>query len=1545
MLFAAVPFAKAQERVVVPESRTLTQSEAFGNASLLRQHAKLASRSLSESQLAQAIHQPAFSTVNLGGQKIVPNFGEEVPRFGGFMLSSSAWYEDTPDFGIYSIPCDVPAVITPVAIMPETIYANGGGTVTSDGKYLFTFWVVSNNTITAIYNLCYDINTQELSVLKSGNADPSSIATDMTYDNYTGKIYGSFFGVEENNTLGIYFAEMDPATMVSTPICPLEKPYRGISATLDGTLYAIDEDGAFGTVDKKTGEFTLIKNTGLATTYVTSAAIDPNTGVFYYAYTTQTSSSLLAIDCATGASSQVYAMPNGEQFSGLYFPPMAAVAKAPGAPTIEGIDFKGTNLRGTVTFEAPAALADGSAPKTGETLRYEIYANDDLFQSGKDLEYGRSYSITGTVKESGEYQFRVILYNEAGASPAGRGYCYIGNDAPAAVQNVNLEYDNGAMHLTWNPEVGGAHGGYIGNVTFNVYNSDLKLIGEAITKGSFDITIDKMPAVVTEYSYYVEAVADGLKGAKVQSNVVTLGNTPLPYAVDLTKSGAINSWTIINANNDVDAQRRPQTWDHLNGNNVVRLWSNRVDPQPSDDWLMTPTFGVEAGKVYVIRFGMATGNADNTQSFEMCYARSAEIEPMKANAPIIPTTLVTSTQFIPYNVNFVAPYTGDICFGFHGNSPAGTSYLDFTGFSITEGMSTTAPAKATDLNVVVPYDGGLTSSLSWKAPTLDVMGNALTKITRVEVRVDDELVFTGNEVEPGQKSSISYEVSGNGVHKYDITCYNAGGAGLTASVNAYVGVAVPEPVRSAKIVETTPGTVKISWDPVTVDTYGNVINPDFVRYRVVDPNTGKEVLTDLKECECEIQVVKPGQMQAFAVYYVGAYSSAGGNYIIPTAMIPVGDPDTCPYNENCENGRLSHPMGADSYGDGVWTISTDEYFDNLKSRTGDNGYMMMTGYYYQQYMWRDYGSIYTAKVTIDGDYPELSYYFAGLGLLAYGEYGGYNTVTVSVYDYAEDRTITLGSHICEGTIGNWYRRTYDMSQFKGKTVQIIFDGMIVGGLSTSDIQNLMYSSTPLPYVPYVIIDDIRIDSPVEADLAADGITAPAVVNPDQTFDLKLKVRNYGAKKAKDYTVDLYADGELLKSIKNLPAIEPNSAHTVVYTHEAYSPFETGEYTFSYVVNFDNDEYLANNEGNSVTVKVQNTELPAVAVTGEKVENDAVINWDMPTIDITDVLDKNENFENSTYPAFSINSFGPWTLRNFNGSATWGINGLEFPNMGKAFGWILFDPEKIGLTEPTSQGLWGYSSPRFLAAFSHTQGQNEAWAISPDLGGGGGEQTVNFMAKAVTDNYGEEVLAVYYSTTGNEMDDFQLLYNYVSGQLIPMAWDISDNWSRCSFVLPAGARYFAIRSLSSTFVLMIDDISYSYHSPFTELELVGYNVYRNGELLNEAPLADNQLSYTDTPAEDGKYKYNVSVVYNSGISAPSNDVVIEFKNTGAADALAAASKIAVEGTAIVVSGAEFTSIASVDGKTIYSAEGDARVNVSAGVYVVKTNDRVAKVIVR
>lgn len=85
-------------------------------------------------------------------------------------------------------------------------------------------------------------------------------------------------------------------------------------------------------------------------------------------------------------------------------------------------------------------------------------------------------------------------------------------------------------------------------------------------------------------------------------------------------------------------------------------------------------------------------------------------------------------------------------------------------------------------------------------------------------------------------------------------------------------------------------------------------------------------------------------------------------------------------------------------------------------------------------------------------------------------------------------------------------------------------------------------------------------------------------------------------------------------------------------------------------------------------------------------------------------------------------------------------------------------------------------------------------------------------------------------------------------------------------LPEGARYFAIRSCAiGASMLMVDDVTYIPASANTRLEHIGYNVYRNGEKLNDTPVTDTTI--TDTLAQPGFHTYAVTALYNVGESRP------------------------------------------------------------------------------
>jgi hypothetical protein len=116
--------------------------------------------------------------------------------------------------------------------------------------------------------------------------------------------------------------------------------------------------------------------------------------------------------------------------------------------------------------------------------------------------------------------------------------------------------------------------------------------------------------------------------------------------------------------------------------------------------------------------------------------------------------------------------------------------------------------------------------------------------------------------------------------------------------------------------------------------------------------------------------------------------------------------------------------------------------------------------------------------------------------------------------------------------------------------------------------------------------------------------------------------------------------------------------------------------------------------------------------------------------------------------------------------------------------------------------------------------------------------------------------VLYSTTGSDTKSFQSLGTFYS----------SADWTKVSYELPAGAKYFAIRNLGAQYskYLFVDDINYAPAINRGKLRLQGYNIYRDEKLI--ATVAADAASYTDDKLPGGKHTYDVTAVYNDGESA-------------------------------------------------------------------------------
>lgn len=162
-------------------------------------------------------------------------------------------------------------------------------------------------------------------------------------------------------------------------------------------------------------------------------------------------------------------------------------------------------------------------------------------------------------------------------------------------------------------------------------------------------------------------------------------------------------------------------------------------------------------------------------------------------------------------------------------------------------------------------------------------------------------------------------------------------------------------------------------------------------------------------------------------------------------------------------------------------------------------------------------------------------------------------------------------------------------------------------------------------------------------------------------------------------------------------------------------------------------------------------------------------------------------------------------------------------------------------------------------------QSLDWLVSPVLNFGG--QTITFWAYSSSASYLES-MEVRYSTGDPWLPDLMANEPLLSVE-VPAVW------TKYEVEIPAEARHFAIRCTSKDkMALFLDDISYfpgtlnpdkeEHDFGLTYEKLLGFNIYCNGEKINDEPVfADEYLE----SAEPGTYSFEVKAVYEGENGQP------------------------------------------------------------------------------
>lgn len=1423
-----------------------------------------------------------------------------LPNMIGNVIYADGWSQgSTPGAGLNYLPKSAAGEFTLIS-EDASSYRSGG--VVKDGVYYgtsyMTFWGMVYITADAI-----DIETGEV-LYTIDTEDLQAVPLAQTLDPTTNTIYGVTYNATGD---GVQLTKMDysESGVSCTTVASMTQAIRFLACDAQGQLWGVTQEWS-GTgeeavctgsklvkINKATAEITEVGTTGLQPQYISGMAFDHKSGRLFWTVSGTDESGVLAeINTTTGQATILFHYPNEEEIIGLTVLAPAAEDKAPAAVENLALNFANGSTSGTVSFKAPSTLFDGTAGSG--SLTYYINVDGQQKSTGS-CNFSQAVSENLTL-EAGSHNIEVYTTNSVGASPKVSKSIYIGNDQPKAPAAVNLVYEGGQMKLSWDAVTEGANGGYISAVTYKVERvlPSAAVVAENISATSFAEAVAE-PENFVKYQYKVTAQAASVASEPSLSNAISLGNIVPPYYNDFNDDTALENFTILDLDGD------GKSWKIEDGS----AKTNYNSSQNPNDWMITPAMKLEAGKMYHISFKAHNSGATFPEKLKVMLGKQPTEAAMTQT--VLPETTIASNVYADYSADITVDADGLYYIGFNCCSDKDMYYLMVDDLRIEAGVSATAP-DAPELQVIPDASGADKATVKITAPSKAISGAALQSISKIELYRGDALINTFSSVTPGQTlADYADQLPADGDYTYSAIAYNASGAGRVAEVNAYIGVNYPGKVASATVVENaTPGEVTISWEPVTVDANGNPLRSDLVKYNLYAPGESgyfELFKENISGTSYVFQAVEAGS-QKFVQYAVLAVTSRGeAEDGATTDMIPAGTPYDG-MDESFADGSLSYILGI-SGKEIQFELGNDASYTDVASSDADNGFLIAQSQY------GGTGSLFTGKISLAAlTKPGLTINLYKLSdddtnsiAIGYREVG--------TEEWHNLKTVVLGELPAEG----WNKVAVDLGSIAGKTVQFNFD---------IDLNAYQVS----------LLDAIKVGNLLENDVKLASIQAPSSVKAGSDFSVDVTVANEGTQAAANINVDLYKDGEILLS-KKIESLASGDRSQVKFP-VSVSQIQEDPMVFHAVATHTGDADESNNTSDEITVTPRvNASLPVpLNLTGSVNENGAAeLEWSEPDTSGQASQNVDENFEEAEAWA---QEFEGWTFVDEDKLAVGGFEGLDIPGItpGETLAsFFVFDTSDASMLGSYPDSFAAHSGNKYLASLFQYQGQAVSdWAISPALSGNA--QTISFYARSYSAQY-PEAIEILYSTGSNDISEF------VSVKKVAV---VPGEWTLYEFDVPQGATYFAIKSYAAdSFMLMLDD--FSFETSGGSYELKGYNVFRNGEMINSNLL--EELSFVDDFGPNQENAYRVNAVYANGTSKGSNEVKLV---TSGIDVVTG-SKVSVYSApgAILVKGAEGLNIKvyTVDGKLLYNADGKAstRIAVAPAVYVVKAGSVTAKVLVK
>ncbi|MDE6637619.1 MAG: choice-of-anchor J domain-containing protein [Muribaculaceae bacterium] len=1417
----------------------------------------------------------------------------DIPTLMGCVCYADSWVTTgIGKVGIYEIDS---SALNEVSLHEEMLTSYGqvyaGDQYFATLPELYSGWVLSMQ-----YNIYDTKDWTESSVPGDYNFN----ARAMAFDPLTRRAYA----ITRDEEYYYHFAVMDMDTYSYSTISTMgTEDWAALMCSGEGIVYGMKKDGTFVKFNKNLGEYSVIRETGLASTKMTCGTIDAKTGRCFYIHYTDYISDMYEIDLATGTPTFLFSLPEKAQVISLFVPENAISESAPAKASDLSLDFAKNSLKGNFNFHIPEVSESGN-PLQGK-VAYTVKINGQESVSGEGNP-GENVSCQLEVQSSGEYTFSVVLSNAAGDNHISALTAWIGYAKPDAPQYLLLLKQGDKLNLSWERVT--IPGAEDDGVTYSIvaYPSG-ETVAEGLKENYFNCDVPESEEL-TRHSFGVRAHYGDSKSEESISNNYVTGYLSLPFIEDFQDFSSMDLFTIVNANND------SHSWEYSFFGGQGRILINYSTSTPHDDWAILHPVKLEGGKIYEIGCD-AHGTQWYEEKFEIAVAKGIDKQSLNAAEVILPNVIVSDAEdYAKYSATFTPKESGIYYVGYHAISEPDQNKLYIDNVFITGGSTLLAPSAVTNAAVNADPSGALSAVISFTMPETDIDGNPLTSLSYASIERN------GNEIarlEGKAGETISYTDNSpvNGINKYVISAYNSYGRGAETIISAYVGLVEPMKVEDVNVTfGSNPGEAVLTWTAPEYDINDNSLSGTEVTYNVLRSINGSallEIASGLKETKFTEQVIDPEADQVFVNYFIEAVSVGGVGDRTISNIAPFGRPEKTPARESFGGRETDYEWGAESSSEGF--LAWDIYPAYELPFPGYDGGSVAAAYLTYQIGYENATLVSSLFDLSNLENPVVSFY-----LFDYVDTS--NTLRVYVDN---GKTCELVSDIEFGELDlEWKRKTVDLSAYKGQIVCLKFEASLVD-------YNLL------------AIDNLKISNDADHNLAVLSISAPDTAEANDDFKVTALIENAGKKTAEAYTINLLCDGEILKSV-DCSDLKAEELETVEFT-VSLPVVSVDNPEFWVEIDYPLDETAEDNTSEKVVVRFLAPSYPAPENLQATVsDNKVLLTWDQP--DLNKMVLKPSVDDLESYTPFSTgletsvvenDNIGEWTTIDVDGLTTY-VSEFTYPGVGDPMAFVVYNSyEQEDVVFACHSG-----HQMFLSLASRPDGDkgNDDWLISPLLAECA--QTISFYSKSI-DTYGVDDFQVLYSVSGKEISDFVLLESF----------NTTGDWKEYLVNLPEGTKYFAIRCISyDKYAFLLDDFRMITHKDkVSDLEITGYNVYCDGNCVNESPI--NETSYTHIPniASQSTLNYNVACLFNHGESKPSETAQVTM--TPSAVSEIAASDITVIGRKgmILIKGAEGKDVSISDsfGRIVYEnvPDGEVTISVAAGIYLIKAGNNTSKVIVR